>query len=220
MQIKCEYCGSMIEETADKCPFCGATNNAVKRTTDKTPKTIAELQQWYQDRHLPPYETTRFFIGINYKKRKAFGIYQDGDQFIVYKNKANGERAIRYQGTDEAYAVNELYLKLKSEILNQKANNQTRKQQQTLTREQKKEKRKNILITFAIFFAGFVGLISIAIIDMLAKGFGASLFWSIFLAIGLTIASLILAGKFGGRVPLLQKFHDNVIGEKSSGRAF
>ena len=71
-------------------------------------KTIAELQQWYQDRHLPPYETTRFFIGINYKKPKAFGIYQDGDQFIVYKNKANGERAIRYQGTDEAYAVNEL----------------------------------------------------------------------------------------------------------------
>lgn len=193
MQIKCGYCGSMIEETADKCPFCGATNNAVKRTADKTPKTIAELQQWYQDRHLPPYETTRFFIGINYKKPKAFGIYQDGDQFIVYKNKANGERAIRYQGTDEAYAVNELYLKLKSEILNQKANNQTRKQQQTLTREQKKEKRKNILITFAIFFAGFVGLISIAIIDMLAKGFGASLFWSVFLAIGLTIASLILA---------------------------
>lgn len=65
-----------------------------------------------------------------------------------------------------------------------------------------------------------MGLISIAIIDMLAKGFGASLFWSVFLAIGLTIASLILAGKFGGRVPLLQKFHDNVIGEKSSGRAF
>lgn len=28
----------MIEETADKCPFCGATNNAVKRTADKTPK--------------------------------------------------------------------------------------------------------------------------------------------------------------------------------------
>ena len=35
MQIKCEYCGSMIEETADKCPFCGAANNAVKRTADK-----------------------------------------------------------------------------------------------------------------------------------------------------------------------------------------
>lgn len=31
---------------------------------------------------------------------------------------------MRYQGTDEAYAVNELYLKLKDEILNQKAHQQ------------------------------------------------------------------------------------------------
>lgn len=69
-----------------------------------------------------------FLLASIVNETKAFGIYQDGDQFIVYKNKANGERAIRYQGTDEAYAVNELYLKLKSEILNQKANNQTRKQ--------------------------------------------------------------------------------------------
>ena len=71
-------------------------------TTDKTPKQSPNYSSGIRDRHLPPYETTRFFIGINYKKPKAFGIYQDGDQFIVYKNKANGERAIRYQGTDEA----------------------------------------------------------------------------------------------------------------------
>ena len=44
--------------------------------------------------------------------------------FIVYKNKADGTRAVRYKGTDEAYAVNELYLKLKDEILNQKAHQQ------------------------------------------------------------------------------------------------
>lgn len=64
MEIKCEYCGSMIQESAEKCPYCGATNNAVKRTTDGTPKTIEQLQKWYEDRHLPPYEVTRFFIGI------------------------------------------------------------------------------------------------------------------------------------------------------------
>lgn len=220
MQIKCEYCGSMIEETADKCPFCGATNNAVKRTTDKTPKTIAELQRVVSGQTPAAVWDNKIFIGINYKKPKAFGIYQDGDQFIVYKNKANGERAIRYQGTDEAYAVNELYLKLKSEILNQKANNQTRKQQRDTHAGAEERKAEKHTHHFCDLFAGFVGLISIAIIDMLAKGFGASLFWSVFLAIGLTIASLILAGKFGDRVPLLQKFHDNVIGEKSSGRAF
>ena len=35
---------------------------------------------------------------------------------MVYKNKADGSRAVRYSGPDEAYAVRELYLKLKSEV--------------------------------------------------------------------------------------------------------
>ncbi len=123
MKIKCEYCGAMIEDSEEKCPNCGAPNVNVKRTTEHTPKTIEELQAWYEARKLPPYETTRFFIGIDYKEPKAFGIYRDGSEFVVYKNKGDGSRAVRYRGTDEAYAVNELYLKLKSEILNQKAKN-------------------------------------------------------------------------------------------------
>ena len=89
------------------------------------PKTIEELKQWYVDKNLPPEDTTRFFIGTDYKDARAFGIYQDeatGD-FIVYKNKSDGSRAIRYQGKDEAHAVNELFLKLRDEIANQKVNN-------------------------------------------------------------------------------------------------
>ena len=121
MKIKCEYCGARIEDTADKCPNCGAANTNVKRTVNTTPKTIEELKSWYRARNLPPYETTRFFIGIDYRQPRAFGIYKDGNEFVVYKNKDDGSRAVRYRGTDEAYAVNELYLKLKSEILNQKA---------------------------------------------------------------------------------------------------
>lgn len=124
MKVKCDYCGNMINDDLDQCPHCGAPNPNVKRTVDKTPKTIEELKQWYADRHLPPQEVTRFFIGIDYKEPRAFGIYKDGGKFIVYKNKDDGSRAIRYSGEDEAYAVNELYLKLKSEILNQKARNQ------------------------------------------------------------------------------------------------
>ena len=69
MEIKCEYCGSIIKETDEKCPYCGATNQAVKRTADHTPKTIEELQQWYQARNLPPYEVTRFFIGITHSPK-------------------------------------------------------------------------------------------------------------------------------------------------------
>lgn len=43
MEIKCEYCGSMIPETVEQCHYCGASNNSIKRTADGTPKTIAEL---------------------------------------------------------------------------------------------------------------------------------------------------------------------------------
>lgn len=123
MQIKCEYCGAFINDTDKFCTQCGAVNDHLKRDTDGTPRTIEELKKWYEDRNLPPQETTRFFIGVDYKEPRAFGIYKSGDDFIVYKNKDDGSRAVRYQGSDEAYAVNELYLKLKSEILNQKAHN-------------------------------------------------------------------------------------------------
>ena len=92
---------------------------------EQRPKTIEELNQWYIDRNLPPESVTRFFIGSNYKGAKAFGIYKDDvtDKIVVYKNKADGSRSIRYEGMDEAYAVNELYKKLKSETYNQKNNN-------------------------------------------------------------------------------------------------
>lgn len=122
MKITCEYCGNLYDDNEAECPKCGA-KTPVELMGDRAPKTIEELKQWYSDRGLPPAKTTRFFIGENYKMPKAFGIYQDGNYFIVYKNKADGSRAIRYKGTDEAYAVNELYMRLKEEILNQKALN-------------------------------------------------------------------------------------------------
>ena len=125
MNIKCNYCESMFDETLEKCPSCGAPNSNVKRSTVDQPTTIEELKDWYKSKGLPPYETTRFFIGIDYKGPRAFGIYQDkhSGKFVVYKNKDGGQRAVRYEGTDEAYAVNELFMRLKQEILEQKARN-------------------------------------------------------------------------------------------------
>lgn len=121
MKIKCDYCGSIIEEQNENCPNCGATLNGVNRFAKEQPQTIEELKEWYIARNLPPEEVTRFFIGKNITDARAFGIYRDsaGD-YIVYKNKADGTRSVRYQGTDEAYAVNELYQKLKSEIAERK----------------------------------------------------------------------------------------------------
>lgn len=124
MKVKCDYCGSMIDEQSAACPNCGAALNGVNRFADKQPRTIEELREWYVSRRLPPEEVTRFFIGKDIREPRAFGIYRNsmGD-FVVYKNKSNGQRAIRYQGTDEAYAVNELYQRLRAEIAEQKGRN-------------------------------------------------------------------------------------------------
>lgn len=128
MNVKCDYCGSMVDETSQNCPICGAPLSGVNRTSSEQPKTIEELKAWYTAHNLPPEEITRFFIGKNITEPKAFGIYKnDVGDCVVYKNKANGERAIRYQGADESYAVNELYQRLRAEISDQKAHNSGKK---------------------------------------------------------------------------------------------
>ena len=141
VKIKCEYCETLYEAACPRCPACGAANpsyagaaggsaeagegtEAVSAPQEGTesPGTIEELQRWYRARNLPPEEVTRFFIGKDVSEPRAFGIFKDdsGD-FVVYKNKSDGSRAMRYRGPDERYAVNELYQKLKDEILNQKS---------------------------------------------------------------------------------------------------
>lgn len=132
MKIKCSFCGGFFDDTETHCPNCGAINEGVVRTTSDQPQSIEQLKQWYKDRGLPPSETTRFFIGVDYRKPRAFGIYKDEQtgNFVVYKNKDSGQRAVRYEGTDEAYAVNELYMRLKQEIIEQKMNNVKKRQGQ------------------------------------------------------------------------------------------
>ena len=62
-----------------------------------------------------PLQKMRFFIGTDERSPRAFGIYRDGNEFVVYKNKADGSRAERYRGPDEAFAVKELFDKLTEE---------------------------------------------------------------------------------------------------------
>ena len=113
----------------------------------ETPRTIEELRAWYAARKLPPEEVTRFFIGKDVKEPRAFGIYRDGDCFVVYKNKDDGSRAVRYHGPDEAYAVNELYMRLKQEIAGQKGRNGERRE------VNKKKERLNMIVGLSIFVA-------------------------------------------------------------------
>lgn len=116
MKVKCDYCGSFIEDTDETCPHCGGVNEHVMRSADGVPKTIEELKALCRAKNLP-LEKMRFYIGMDFRQPKAFGIYKDSDgNFVVYKNKGDGTRAERYRGKDEAYAVNEIYQKLRSEI--------------------------------------------------------------------------------------------------------
>ena len=108
---KCYHCGEPLERGERVCPRCGADVNE-----DREPHTIYELRAWCARRNMP-LEKMRFFLGEDCREPRAFGIYQDDDgDFVVYKNKADGVRAVRYRGPDEAHAVREIYQKLLSEI--------------------------------------------------------------------------------------------------------
>ena len=120
MKKTCDYCGNYLSDTDEVCPHCGAPNPNLKRAGEGVPATIDELLA-FCEKHRMPLEQMRFFIGEDCREARAFGVYQDDEgMFVVYKNKADGTRAVRYRGKDEAYAVNELYQKLQSELLNQK----------------------------------------------------------------------------------------------------
>lgn len=170
MKVKCEHCGAEISELDIKCPYCRGENVHYKKeivstyNSNNEPKTIEELKQWYIAMNLPDENVTRFFIGKNYKHPKAFGIYKDesSGNFIVYKNKASGERAVRYEGPDEAYAVKELYKKLKDEIYNQKHNNNSDNNNKS-NRSNRKSKFSVVYIFWIIFFLIFLIPIIISI---------------------------------------------------------
>ena len=116
MTDRCPHCGAMIMATEKFCAQCGQPLYGAQSAWQPgtTPATISQLSACCTY-HGMPLEKMRFFIGQDYRQPRAFGIYQDGDQFIVYKNKDDGSRAVRYHGPDEAYAVNELYTKLLDE---------------------------------------------------------------------------------------------------------
>jgi len=122
MKLICEYCDHAFSDTEEICPNCGAPNPHLKRNAVKIPQTIEELKAFCEDHNLP-LEKMHFHIGEDYKEPKAFGIYKDEktENFVVYKNKADGTRAVRYEGKDEAYAVNEIYQKMKAEITEERA---------------------------------------------------------------------------------------------------
>ena len=81
----------------------------------RTVKSIDEFLYWAAYYNMP-LEQMRFFVGVDNTEPKCYGIYQDeSGAWVVYKNKANGQRAVRYRGYDEAEACSILWDKLEEE---------------------------------------------------------------------------------------------------------
>lgn len=156
--LRCAHCGEPLSKRDKVCPRCGAE---VK--TDTTPKTIYELRQYCARRRMP-LAAMRFFLGEDCKEARAFGIYQDDDgDFVVYKNKADGTRAIRYRGPDEAHAVKEIYDKLLSEIEIRKQKKRAAVQTRTApTAPTVPTKKKRGTPLFGILTLGLVIAVSVA----------------------------------------------------------
>ena len=183
MKIKCDWCGSWINDFDQVCPNCGGVNNNFKRSANGTPQTIEELKAWAKAMNLPLQEM-RTFIGEDYKGAKAFGIYKDESDgtFVVYKNKADGTRAVRYKGTDEAYAVNELYQKMKERVAEQKAHQKPQNTGNTSTsgrntaysgKRRKPSLLRNLLIGY------FVAIALIAVFNVVFAGHAFYNVWSV-----------------------------------------
>ncbi len=114
---KCPFCGGNVYSDQKKCPECGAVNELYvehKNPVSFGPVTIGELLDYAAKRGMP-LKKMRFFVGEDYREPCAFGIFRDGDTVTVYKNKSDGSRSIRYSGTDETFAVRELFAKLLDE---------------------------------------------------------------------------------------------------------
>ena len=151
---KCPYCGGTVRSDEPKCPSCGAPNANFVENTARTiflPKTIDELKEYCAERGMPLLRM-RFFIGEDFREPRAFGIYRDGENVIVYKNKADGSRAIRYQGPDEAHAVDEIFRKLLEECHNRGIYPDGKPAEGAAASKRKKKSDKKFLILFVILW--------------------------------------------------------------------
>ena len=160
----CDYCKCQFDDSLDKCPHCGAPNDYVQRRIG-IPKTIEELKIWCDKKNIDPAAQTKCFIGENVDYTDSYGVYKDqatGD-YIVYKNKHNGERSVKYRGKDESYAVNETYLNLKQLLLDKRLLNEGNEIKSLKRKYLGKQIHPIVAVIIFLFVIGFIFQIIFAI---------------------------------------------------------
>lgn len=142
-------------------------------------ESYEELKKIFEDFHIDS-EKTRFYIGQDYTEPKAFVIYQDdmGD-FVVYKMKADGTRALRYKGDNEAFAVNEYYQKFLEEVRKRPAFAKKLLPNEKVKRNLNRQKNNEDVIGFVMLFVGMFISIFLSAFNILPKWVGVVLFMCI-----------------------------------------
>ncbi|MDO4198186.1 MAG: hypothetical protein Q4D13_04260 [Erysipelotrichaceae bacterium] len=136
---------------------------------DKKIYSIREMEAFFLEKDIPQ-EKIRFFVNENRGDSRCFGIYQDPDtgKYIVYKNKDDGSRFVRYEGYDEAKACDVFFSKLKDEMaLREKSSDNTKKSYSNTRKSADWPKIiayftgaiavVGVLISLALFAAGIFG---------------------------------------------------------------
>ena len=131
-KVKCNYCGNQVDDFLTNCPVCrnplpvnGPTKGPVlnydapkyTKTEHAVPTTIEEFQKLIVVNSYPSAETSHFYIGQNVSHPKAFGICKEFNSIIIYLNKADGTRVIKYRGNDEQYAVTSFFKIYKEKVI-------------------------------------------------------------------------------------------------------
>lgn len=180
MKVKCRYCGSMISNTTEVCPSCGAPNEDMVRGGLYAPKTMGALTKYCSMKNI---DTYKLKVSIGQVKDEPFWtfIVENGGSFLVCKNLKEGAREVLYEGGDEAYAVFMVYDKIRrDEVLRMEQENLRHMDvyNEMAERSGARKRRKNrspgsiflkVVIAFMVVYFGifFVGMALLLLLPIL-----------------------------------------------------
>ena len=123
-------------------------------------KTLNDLFRFVSDHNLDT-DKMRFMLGGDTYEPRYFGIYYDENTglWIVYKNKSDGSRFIRYRGYSEEEAVNIIFDKMKEEM-NLRKRNTARKNHRDIYSSVKRDMviTYTLVIAIIVFTICYIGI--------------------------------------------------------------
>ena len=103
-KVRCQYCDELIDDTSAFCPYCNAANKEHQRLLKDLPRNIVELSQWVKSQKLPEFSTLKFVVGSPSTRNNTYVCQKDANNFQIYYVGNDGNKQVKYRGSDEEYA--------------------------------------------------------------------------------------------------------------------